>query len=113
METIANMSLWTYSLPKTIRVGFVWCEAFAGELTHVPVVPPPLYWSCELVRSHRTEPCSAVVESLPGAFALVSIALSSTMASRWAHEILHHGASFSSYRHTLILFVVLWSLLLL
>jgi hypothetical protein len=55
----------------------------------------------------------AFVEKLPGAFALVSVALSSVLASRWAHEILHHGASFASYRHTLIVFVAVWSLLLL
>jgi hypothetical protein len=55
----------------------------------------------------------AFVEKLPGAFALVSVALSATMASRWAHEILHHGATIDSYRHTIILFVLLWSLLLL
>lgn len=55
----------------------------------------------------------AFVEKLPGAFALVSIALSSVLASRWAHEILHHGASLASYRHTLIVFAVVWSLLLL
>ncbi len=55
----------------------------------------------------------ALVEKLPGAFALVSVALSATMASRWAHEILHHGASIASYRLTMILFIVLWSLLLL
>ncbi|MGL6108687.1 MAG: hypothetical protein ACRC2B_01170 [Rubrivivax sp.] len=55
----------------------------------------------------------AVVEKLPAAFALVTVALSGTMASRWAHEILHHGANFATYRHTIILFAVLWSLLLL
>lgn len=55
----------------------------------------------------------AFVAKLPGAFALVSVALSAVLASRWAHEILHHGASFATYRHTIILFVVLWSFLLL
>lgn len=55
----------------------------------------------------------AFVEKLPGTFALVSVALSSVLASRWAHEILHHGASLASFRHTLIVFVVVWSLLLL
>jgi hypothetical protein len=55
----------------------------------------------------------ALVEKLPGAFALVSIALSAMLASRWAHEILHHGASLAAYRHAVIVFVVLWSLLLL
>jgi hypothetical protein len=55
----------------------------------------------------------AVIEKLPGAFALVSMALSAMLASRWAHEILHHGASLAAYRHAVIVFVVLWSLLLL
>ncbi len=55
----------------------------------------------------------ALVERLPGAFALVSMALSAMLASRWAHEILHHGASLAAYRHAVIVFVVLWSLLLL
>jgi hypothetical protein len=55
----------------------------------------------------------AVIEKLPGAFALVSVALSAMLASRWAHEILHHGASLAAYRHAVIVFVVLWSLLLL
>jgi hypothetical protein len=55
----------------------------------------------------------ALVEKLPGAFALVSIALSAMLASRWAHEILHHGASIAAYRHAVIVFVVVWALLLL
>lgn len=55
----------------------------------------------------------ALIEKLPGAFALVSVALSAMLASRWAHEILHHGASLAAYRHAVIVFVVLWSLLLL
>jgi hypothetical protein len=54
-----------------------------------------------------------LIEKLPGAFALVSIALSATLASRWAHEMLHHGASLAAYRHAVIVFVVVWSLLLL
>jgi hypothetical protein len=55
----------------------------------------------------------AIIEKLPGAFALVSMALSAMLASRWAHEILHHGASIASYRHAVIVFVAVWSLLLL
>ena len=55
----------------------------------------------------------ACVERLPGAFALVSLALSSVLASRMAHEILHHGVSFDSYRQTIIAFGAAWSLLLL
>lgn len=55
----------------------------------------------------------AIIEKLPGAFALVSLALSAMLASRWAHEVLHHGASIAAYRHAVIVFVVIWSLLLL
>jgi hypothetical protein len=55
----------------------------------------------------------ALIEKLPGAFALVSVALSAMLASRWAHEILHHGASIAAYRHAVIVFVVVWALLLL
>jgi hypothetical protein len=55
----------------------------------------------------------AFVEKLPGAFALVSVALSAMFASRWAHEILHHGVSFASNRQMIIVLVVLWSVLLL
>lgn len=55
----------------------------------------------------------AFVEKLPGAFALVTLAMSAQLASRWAHEILHHGASISIYRQPVILFAVLWALLLL
>jgi hypothetical protein len=55
----------------------------------------------------------AIIEKLPGAFALVSMALSAMLASRWAHEILHHGASIAAYRHAVIVFVAVWSLLLL
>jgi len=55
----------------------------------------------------------AFVAKLPSAFALVSLALSAQMASRWAHEILHHAASLAAYRQPVILFLVLWTLLLL
>jgi hypothetical protein len=55
----------------------------------------------------------ALIEKLPGALALVSMALSAMLASRWAHEILHHGASLAAYRHAVIVFVVVWALLLL
>jgi hypothetical protein len=55
----------------------------------------------------------ALIEKLPGALALVSMALSAMLASRWAHEILHHGASIAAYRHAVIVFVVVWALLLL
>jgi hypothetical protein len=55
----------------------------------------------------------AIIEKLPGAFALVSLALSAMLASRWAHEILHHGASIAAYRHAVIVFVAVWALLML
>ena len=48
----------------------------------------------------------AIVEKLPGAFALVSFALAALPASRWLHDILVHGASLGSFKHTAILFVV-------
>jgi hypothetical protein len=68
----------------------------------------------ELVPTHPDRAGGlGVIEKLPGAFALVTMALSATLASRWAHEILHHGASIAAYRHAVIVFVVVWSLLLL
>lgn len=54
----------------------------------------------------------AFVEKLPAAFALVTLALAATLASRWAHEILHHGASLASYRQPVALFAAGWTLLL-
>ena len=54
-----------------------------------------------------------LLEKLPGAFALVSLALSAMLASRWAHEVLHHGAPLTAYRHAVIVFVVVWTALLL
>jgi len=55
----------------------------------------------------------AMVAKLPGAFALVAVALSAVLASRWAHEILHHGAALASYQHTVVVFVALWTMLML
>jgi hypothetical protein len=55
----------------------------------------------------------AFLEKLPAAFALVTLALSAQMASRWAHEIVHHGASLASFRQPVILFAAVWTLLLL
>ena len=55
----------------------------------------------------------AFVEKLPGAFALVTLALSAVPASRWAHEVIHHGASLAAFRLPGLVFAVLWSLLLL
>jgi hypothetical protein len=68
----------------------------------------------ELVPTHPDRAGGlGVIEKLPGAFALVTMALSATLASRWAHEILHHGASIAAYRHAVIVFVVVLALLLL
>ena len=53
----------------------------------------------------------AFVEKLPGAFAMVAFALSAMIASRWAHEIVHHGATLQSYKLPAAGFVVLWALL--
>lgn len=55
----------------------------------------------------------AFVQKLPSAFALVTLALSAQLASRWAHEIVYHSASLVAYRQPVILFTVIWTLLLL
>jgi hypothetical protein len=53
------------------------------------------------------------VEKLPGAFAMVTFALSATIASRWAHEIAYHGQSLDAYKLPAAAFVVIWTLCLL
>jgi hypothetical protein len=53
----------------------------------------------------------AFVEKLPGAYALVTFAMSAAIASRWAHEIAYHGATLQSYRLPAALFAILWTLL--
>lgn len=55
----------------------------------------------------------AIVSKLPGAFAPVSVALAAIVASRWAHEILHHGANLDAYKPTTAVLVVVWSAMLL
>jgi hypothetical protein len=55
----------------------------------------------------------AFVEKLPGAFAMVAFALSAMIASRWAHEIVHHAATLDSFKAPAAAFVVLWSLFML
>jgi hypothetical protein len=55
----------------------------------------------------------AFVEKLPGALALVTFALSAMIASRWAHEVVHHEASLASFQPALIAHAVVWSLALL
>jgi hypothetical protein len=54
----------------------------------------------------------AFVEKLPGAFAMVTFALSAMIASRWAHEIVYHEATLQSFKLPAAAFVVLWALLL-
>jgi hypothetical protein len=52
------------------------------------------------------------IETLPGAFAPVTLALSALLASNWAHEIVHHGQTLAEYKLPAAVFVVLWTLLL-
>lgn len=53
----------------------------------------------------------AFVEKLPTAFAPATIAIPATLAARWAHEIVHHGATLDSFRTPAIAFAVIWALL--
>ena len=53
----------------------------------------------------------AFVEKVPGAFALVTFAVTAVIASRWAHDIEFHGAMLQSFKLPGALFVVLWTLL--
>jgi len=55
----------------------------------------------------------AFVEKVPGAFAMVTFAVSAVLASRWAHEVLHHDVSLQSLRLPAAAFVILWTILLL
>lgn len=55
----------------------------------------------------------AFVGKLPGAFALVTFALAAVLASRWAHEAIHHGASLASYRLPAAAFALAWTAILL
>jgi hypothetical protein len=52
----------------------------------------------------------AFVEKVPGAFAMVTFALSAMIGSHWAHEIERHGALLQSFKMPGIAFVVLWTL---
>ena len=51
----------------------------------------------------------AFVEKLPGAFAMVSFALSAIIASRWAHDVVHHGAALGSFARPAAAFAILWT----
>jgi hypothetical protein len=53
------------------------------------------------------------LEKIPAAFAPVTFALSAMLASRWAHEIVHHGQTLQSLKAPAAAFVVVWTLLLL
>jgi hypothetical protein len=55
----------------------------------------------------------AFVETLPKAFTLVTLALAAVLASRWAHEAVHHGATLASFRVPALAFAAGWTLLLL
>jgi hypothetical protein len=55
----------------------------------------------------------AFVEKVPGAFAMVTFAVSAVLASRWAHDILHHDVSLQSLRLPAAAFVIIWTILLL
>jgi len=53
------------------------------------------------------------LENLPAAFGPVSFGLSAMLASRWAHQIVHHGLTLDALKLPAAVFVVVWSLLLL
>jgi hypothetical protein len=53
----------------------------------------------------------AFVEKVPGAFALVTFAVTAVIASRWAHDIEFHDATLQSFKIPGALFVILWTLL--
>jgi hypothetical protein len=53
----------------------------------------------------------AFVEKLPGAFAMVTFALSAVIASRWAHEVVHHEVAIRSFMQPAAAFAILWTLL--
>jgi len=52
------------------------------------------------------------IKRLPVAFALVTVALSAMMVSRFAHEVVHHDALLASFYVPVIAYAVLWSLAL-
>lgn len=53
------------------------------------------------------------LEKLPAAFTPVTFALATMLASRWAHEIAHHGQELQAFKLPAAGFVVAWTLLLL
>jgi hypothetical protein len=44
---------------------------------------------------------------------LVTLAVSAVLASRWMHDVVFHGQALAAFKLPLIVFVVLWSVLLL
>jgi hypothetical protein len=53
------------------------------------------------------------VSKLPSAMFLVSLAVSAVLASRWMHDVVFHGQSIVAFKLPLLVFVALWSILLL
>lgn len=53
----------------------------------------------------------AFVEKLPGAYMLVSLAISSVVVSRWAHLITQHDATLESFKLPAATLLALWTLL--
>jgi len=53
------------------------------------------------------------LERLPIAFAPVSLGISTMIASRWAHQIVHHAYTLAALKVPATMFVVVWTLLLL
>jgi hypothetical protein len=55
----------------------------------------------------------AFAEKLPGAFAMVTLALSAVVASRWAHEVAYHGATLQAFKLPAAALVIVLSLVVL
>jgi hypothetical protein len=53
------------------------------------------------------------VKKLPSAFFLVTLAVSSVIASRWMHDMVYHDQTLASFKAPFAVFVVLWSAILL
>lgn len=53
------------------------------------------------------------LEKLPSAFAPVSLGLSATLASHWAHQVVYHGQRLDTLKMPAAVFIVVWSLVLL
>lgn len=53
------------------------------------------------------------LETFPGAFVLVTFAVSAVIGSGWAHDLVYHGVKTDSILQPLAAFAVVWSLVLL